>query len=148
MEEKKDYPPDFLKLLAERLRDVREMFQAGMRVMPGTDVAVLLIWPGYSLHDELRLLVEQVGLTPMEALISATRAPAEFFGMDGNLGTIQEGKIADMVLLDSNPLDDIKNARSIVAVVCGGKWISKSEIQEMLSQCAVRAQQENSKSQK
>ncbi len=148
VEEKKDYPPGFIKLLDERLRDVREMFQAGMSVMPGTDVAVLLVWPGFSLHDELRLLVEQVGLTPMEALISATRAPAEFFGVDGNPGTIQEGKIADMVLLESNPLDDIKNTRSIAAVVSGGRFISKSEIQEMLAECAVRAQQENSKSER
>lgn len=148
VEEKKDYPPGFIKLLDEQLRDVREMFQAGMRIMPGTDVAVLLVWPGFSLHDELHLLVDKVGLTPMEALISATRAPAEFLGMDRDLGTIQEGKIADMVLLDNNPLEDIKKTRSIAAVVSGGRLFSKSEIQEMLTVCAKRAQQTNSRSSK
>jgi len=148
VEEKKDYPPGFLKLLDEQRCDVREMIQAGMRVMAGTDVAVLLIWPGYSLHDELRLLVDDAGLTPMEAIISATRSPAEFFGMDGSLGTIQEGKIADLVVLEANPLDDIRNTRSITAVVSNGRLFAKTEIQEMLAECAMRARKENRDSRK
>ena len=119
------------------------MFQAGMRVMPGTDVAVLLVWPGYSLHDELRLLVDQVGLAPMEAIISATRSPAEFLGLDGSLGTVREGKIADLVVLDNNPLDDIKNTQSITAVVSNGRFFSKAEIQNLLAECATHAQKEN-----
>ena len=143
VEEKKDYPPGFQKLMDERLRDAREMFQAGMRVMPGTDVAVLLVWPGYSLHDELRLLVDQVGLAPMEAIISATRSPAEFLGLDGSLGTVREGKIADLVVLDYNPLDDIKNTQSITAVVSNGRFFSKAEIQNLLAECATHAQKEN-----
>ncbi|MGH9768432.1 MAG: amidohydrolase family protein, partial [Blastocatellia bacterium] len=112
-EEKKGMSDDLTKLLAERLRDLREMRRAGVRLLPGTDVAVLLIWPGFSLHDELRLLVEQVGMTPMEALLSATRFPAEIFGMQETLGTIEPGQIADLALLDANPLDDIRNTTKI-----------------------------------
>ena len=69
------------------------MHKAGVRIVPGTDVAVLLIYPGFSLHDELQLLVKYVGLTPMEAIISATRYPAEFFGMQETLGTIEKGRL-------------------------------------------------------
>jgi imidazolonepropionase-like amidohydrolase len=138
----KTYPPELQALLRESSRDLREMHQSGVRIMPGTDVAGLLIWPGFSLHEELRLLVEQVGMTRMEALLSATRAPAEFLGLAQDWGTIQEGKIADLVLLDRDPLENIQNTRSIAAVLFGGRLFSKSDIQKMLAECAARAQQE------
>ena len=109
------------------------MHKAGVRLMPGTDVASLLIYPGYSLHDELQLLVKDVGLTPMEAIISATRYPAEFFGMQKTLGTIEKGKIADLVLLEENPLADIKNTKQIAAVVLHGRYFSKEALGKMLS---------------
>lgn len=131
-EEKKGMTDDLTRLLAERLRDLREMRRAGVRMLPGTDVAVLLIWPGFSLHDELRLLVEQVGMTPMEALLSATRFPAEFMGMRETLGTIEPGKIADLALLDANPLDDIRNTAKIHAVIVNGRYFPKEKLQRML----------------
>jgi imidazolonepropionase-like amidohydrolase len=92
-----------------------------------------LIYPGYSLHDELQLLVKYVGLTPLEAIISATRYPAEFFGMQNRLGTIEKGKIADLVLLDANPLDDIGNTKRIIAVVLNGRYLSKEAREMMLA---------------
>jgi predicted amidohydrolase len=138
-EEKKGMSDDLTRLLAERLRDLREMRRSGVRLLPGTDVAVLLIWPGFSLHDELRLLVEQVGLTPMEALISATRFPAEFFGMQETLGTIEPGKIADLVLLDANPLDDIRNTAKIRACIVNGGYFQKEKLQRMLNDVEVAA---------
>ncbi|MFB3127758.1 MAG: amidohydrolase family protein, partial [Candidatus Acidiferrales bacterium] len=73
--------------------------------MAGTDVPNPYCFPGFSLHEELALL-GQAGFTPMEALQAATRNPAEFLGKLGELGTIEEGKIADLVVLDADPLED------------------------------------------
>jgi len=134
LEEKKQPSPfELAKLKEVLIKDLQEMRKAGVRLMPGTDVAVLLIYPGYSLHDELQLLVKYVGLTPMEAIISATRYPAEFFGMQNRLGTIEKGKIADLVLLDANPLDDISNTKRIAAVVLNGRYLSKESRERMLA---------------
>jgi imidazolonepropionase-like amidohydrolase len=85
------------------------------------------------LYEELALLVE-AGLTPMEALQSATRNPAAFLGKLDSLGTIERGKIADLILLDANPLEDIRNVQKINAVVFGGKLISKSSLEAMRGQ--------------
>ncbi len=131
--ERKEFSFDFKKFVPSLLRDLREMRESGVRLMPGTDVAVVLIYPGFSLHDELRLLVTEVGMTPMEALVSATRHPAEFFGMQYSLGTIEKGKIADLVLLEANPLDEISNTRKITAVVVNGRFLPKSTLQRMLA---------------
>lgn len=133
LEEKKQPSPiDIAKLKEILIKDLQEMHISGVRLMPGTDVGVLLIYPGYSLHDELQLFVKYVGLTPMEAIISATRYPAEFFGMQKTLGTIEKGKIADLVLLDANPLDDIGNTKQIAAVVLNGRYFSKKARETML----------------
>jgi len=134
LEEKKEPSPvDFAKLIEVLIKDLQEMHKAGVRIMPGSDVATLLIYPGYSLHDELGLLVKYVGLTPMQAIVSATRYPAEFFGMQKTLGTIEKGKIADLVLLDANPLDDISNTKQIAAVVLNGRYYSKEAREKMLA---------------
>ncbi len=132
LEEKKQPSPfDLAKLKETLVKDFQEMHKAGVRLMPGTDVGVLLIYPGYSLHEELQMLVKYVGLTPMEAVISATRYPAEFFGMQDSLGTIEEGKIADLVLLEADPLKDISNTQKITAVVISGRFLPKAELQRM-----------------
>lgn len=86
-----------------------------------------LMFPGFTVHDELELLVRRIGWTPLQAIIGLTRAPAEHFGLHRELGTIEPGKMADLVLLDGDPLQDIRQTRRIRAVVCGGRLIERAE---------------------
>jgi imidazolonepropionase-like amidohydrolase len=111
---------------------VAPMRRAGVEFLAGTDVINPYCFPGFSLHDELGLLVE-AGLSPMEALQAATLNPARFLGREKDLGTVEKGKIADLVLLDASPLDDIGNTRKIDSVVFGGKLLPKAELQKMLA---------------
>src|SRR6266511_1504377 len=89
-------------------------------------------WKGVSLHDELKVFV-QAGMTPMEALQTATLKPARYLGMTDAFGTVELGKVADLVLLDANPLDEISNTQKISAVVVNGRLITKSELRQMLA---------------
>jgi imidazolonepropionase-like amidohydrolase len=108
------------------------MFRAGVPFMAGTDTAAgVHVFPGFSLHQELSLFV-RAGLTPMQALQTATRNPAEFMGRLKDLGTIEQGKLADLVLLDANPLDDIGNTRRIRAVVLAGRYLDRNRLDQML----------------
>jgi imidazolonepropionase-like amidohydrolase len=118
------------------LAQVREMRAAGVRIMAGSDVAVLNIFPGASLHEELRLFVDSVGMSPLEALASATREPAEWLGLADSVGTIASGKVADLVLLDANPLDDITNTRRIAAVVMRGHLFQRDDLDALMAAVA------------
>ena len=109
-----------------------EMQQAGVRFMAGTDAAAPNVFPGSSLHDDLAFLV-QAGLTPMEALQTATRNPAEFLGRLDPQGTIAVGKNADVLLLDANPLDDIRNTQKIRAVILRGKLLDRAALDQLLA---------------
>jgi len=131
--ERKDLSEDDIrygkKLLQRQFDLVKKMQRAGVKIMAGTDFP-----PERSrLYEELSLLVE-AGLTPMQALQSATRNPAVFLGRLDSLGTIERGKIADLVLLDANPLEDISNVQKISAVLFGGKLIPKSSLETMRKQ--------------
>jgi hypothetical protein len=127
----------FERALPTGLKHLREMRQAGVRIMAGSDVAVLNIFPGATLHEELRLFVDSVGMTPMEALASATQKPAEWLGLADSVGTIESGKVADLVLLDADPLADITNTRRIAAVMLRGKLFRRSDLDAVLA--AVKA---------
>ena len=118
------------------LRHFREMREAGVRLMAGSDVAVLNVFPGTSLHEELRLFVDSLGMSPMEALASATREPAEWLGLADSVGTIEPGRVADLVLLDANPLADINHTRRIAAVVLRGKLFQRAELDALLASAA------------
>lgn len=120
------------EIFQRQIELVKAMHQAGVELLAGTDTPNPYCFPGFSLHDELALLVE-AGLTPMEALQAATRNPAKYLGLLDSLGTVEEHKIADLVLLGADPMEDIGNTRRIDAVVVGGRLISKSELQAMLA---------------
>ncbi len=103
------------------LRITGEMHRAGVKLLAGTDTgANPLCWPGIGLHNELELLVH-AGLSPAEALKTATINPAEFLGLTSDFGTVTPGKVADLVILNGNPLEDIRAVRDIEAVVRRGK---------------------------
>jgi len=111
---------------------VGEMHRAGVKILAGTDLGNPYVYPGFSLHDELALLV-QAGLTPLEALQTAIINPAKFFGKEKELGTIEKGKLADLVLLDANPLADINNTRKINAVVLNGRLLDRAALDKLLA---------------
>ncbi len=127
-------PEDFAfrTMLFEKSRDfVSDLRRAGVPLMAGTDAIDAYVLPGFSLHQELELLVA-AGLTPMEALQTATRNPAQFLGALNSRGTIETGKIADLVLLTANPLSDIRHTRRIAGVVLGGKYLAEAALRQML----------------
>ena len=120
------------RLMAASLRIVGKMNAAGVPIMAGTDTAAPFVFPGSSLHEELALLVE-AGLTPMQALQAATKYPAEFLGKLQSQGTVEQGKVADLVLLDANPVDDIHNTQKILAVILRGKLLDRIFLNELLT---------------
>jgi hypothetical protein len=122
----------FRKHLPEMQRNLREMRMAGVEFLAGTDTAVLLMYPGFSLHDELRKLVRDVGFTPMEVLRIATSNVAAFYGEETQFGGIEAGEAADLVLLDSDPLADIQNTRTIRGVMARGRWFDRSALNTLL----------------
>ena len=126
------------KVLQKQFEIVGAMQKAGVPILAGTDTGNPFCFPGFSLHEELALLVI-AGLTPVDALRAATLNPAKFFGLDQTLGTIERGKIADLVLLDANPLLDIRNTQRINAVVSNGRLFDRKALDKMLSEAAVSA---------
>jgi len=114
--------------------DVHRMRELGVNILAGTDAGSVLVYPGFGLHEELRRLVEDAKLSPRDALWSATVGPARFARLDDRLGTLSAGKIADIVLLDADPLAEIRNSRRIFAVVQAGTFFSRADLDEILRQ--------------
>jgi imidazolonepropionase-like amidohydrolase len=114
----------------------REMHEAGVDLLAGSDVAVLNIYPGSSLHDELQLFVSKVGMTPAEALDRATLRSARFLGIGDSVGTIERGKIADLILLEADPLQDIANTQRIAAVMSRGVFYDKAGLARLFEAVA------------
>ena len=134
-QEQKDKEKIFLE---KAMAVISQMKKAGIQFLAGVDVPNHYLYPGFSLHEELALLVE-AGLTPMEALQAATINPAKFLGITDSLGTIEKGKIADLVLLDANPLTDIHNTQMINAVFVNGKYLPKEILKQMLQEVEIAA---------
>ena len=101
------------------------LHKAGVPIVAGTDQAV----PGYSLYREIELYAE-AGFTPMEAIQAATLVPARALGVSKNVGTVEVGKRADLILLDANPLDDIHNIRSVRYVIANGVMYTTARLWE------------------
>ena len=114
---------------------------AGVPVLTGTDACIPIVIPGYSMHQELVELVE-AGLSPYQALEAGTHGPARFLGGENTFGTIETGKQADLVLLDRNPLDDIRKTREIAGVMLRGKWLDRLAIDELLLGILIRKRAE------
>ena len=113
-------------------RDLREMKDAGVEFLAGSDAAVVFMYPGSSLHGELESLVRNVGMTPAEALRAATINPAAFFGMKDDLGSVEGGQLADLVLLSGNPLKDISNSNQIVGTMARGRWFDRAALDDLM----------------
>ena len=133
--------PDVERLqYARQLEVVGLMRRAGVEFLAGTDVANPFCLPGFSLHDELELFV-QAGFTPVEAIRTATLNPARFLGTEADFGTVAKGKIADLVLLEANPLESISNTRKINSVVMNGQVMDRASRDVLLAKAQLTAGQ-------
>lgn len=118
---------------------VHRLHARGVPFLAGTDTpAGVDVIPGTSLHHELARFVD-AGFSPLEALQTATINPARFLGRAAELGTVEPGKLADLVVLDRNPLADIANTRAIAAVVAAGRYLSRDELDRILREVATAA---------
>lgn len=118
---------------AATLALVRTLAREGVPFLAGTDLGGSYIFPGSGLHDELVLMVE-AGLSPPEVLRSATLEPARLLGRQDEIGSITVGKLADLVLLNANPLEDITNTQKIEAVVLGGRYLDRRRLDQLLAE--------------
>lgn len=110
---------------------VKTLHRAGVRILAGTDAPMPQVYPGFSLHKELELLVE-AGLSPADALRAATIWPAEFLGISDISGSVALGKRADLLLLEGNPLPDISQTQHIRAVVLNGRLLQRPDLERLL----------------
>ncbi|MFY0697231.1 MAG: amidohydrolase family protein [Balneola sp.] len=113
---------------------VKPMYDSGVNILAGSDSGPFnsFTYPGQSLHKELELLVN-AGLTPQEALITSVINGPKFFGLENEYGSIEAGKMADLLILEQNPLEDITNTSSVYNVVAGGKWYSENALNDLMN---------------
>ena len=115
--------------LLEKL--VKGLSDANVKMVAGTDAPVPTVVPGFSLHDELKDMVA-AGLTPYQAIRTATANAAEFLGVLDIAGTVSIGKRADLILVEGNPLEDVANTSRLAGVMVRGRWIAKDELRDIL----------------
>ncbi len=123
---------------AATLALVRTLAHEGVPFLAGTDLGGGYIFPGFGLHDELVLMVE-AGLSPLDAIRAATLEPARYLSATDSLGTVAPGKLADLVLLDANPLEDIRNTQRIRAVVLNGRLLDRAALDALLDKARAAA---------
>jgi imidazolonepropionase-like amidohydrolase len=129
--------PDSVRT-AERLRRfefqrslTQVLHEAGVPLLAGTDTPNPLMVPGYSLHHELRNLVD-AGLTPYQAIVTATVAPAQFLGQVGTFGVITAGARADLILVEGDPLTNLETLEHPVGVMVRGEWLPRERLAELV----------------
>jgi imidazolonepropionase-like amidohydrolase len=110
---------------------VQELHHMGAPLMIGTDLANPYVFAGFAVHEEMRLF-QEAGIPPDDVLRAATIVPARFCGLGKALGTVQEGKVASLVLLRGNPLDDVSNASRIEGVFLRGRWLDRAALDTLL----------------
>jgi imidazolonepropionase-like amidohydrolase len=129
-------PPEERRVAEAELRSgvalVGLLHEAGVPLLAGSDTGNPFVIPGFSLHAELELLV-RAGLSPLAALQTATVNPARFLEATDSLGTVEAGKLADLVLLDADPLADIRNAAKIRAVITNGRYLDRTALDLLLA---------------
>jgi imidazolonepropionase-like amidohydrolase len=121
---------------AKMLEEIRRAQTLGVHLLAGTDITIPYTYPGFSLHDELELFVE-AGLTPMQALETATTNPSLFLGLSKTWGRIEPGYTANMVLLNADPLVDISNMNKIDSVVVGGQRLDRAQLDQLLNDAKI-----------
>ena len=115
------------------MRRTGELHAVGAPIAAGTDTPIGWSIPGYSLHTELEQFVD-IGMTPQEALHTATVRPAEFFGLDSEMGELRAGFIADGVLLDANPLQNIRHTRRVQGVLHRGRFLNRPDLDRLVAE--------------
>ena len=126
-----------MRYVEVRNRLVKAIADSGGKIMAGSDTPEWFFGYGWTIHRELESLVA-AGLTPHQALAAATRTPAEFLRALKEWGTIENGKRADLLLLEANPLEDIRNTTRIEAVAVGGRWLDRAERERMIAEAVER----------
>ena len=117
---------------------VAELHRAGVPLMIGTDLVIPGIIPGYAVHEEMALW-QEAGLSAADILRSATIVPAHFMGLDERLGTVEAGKVASLVLVRGNPLDDIRNAGQVEGVFLRGQYFNRADLERLLAEARALA---------
>jgi len=131
-----DFQPDAAQKLVEIRRELtKALYDGGAPIALGSDAPQFFNVPGFSIHHEMRMMVD-AGLTPYEVLVTGTRKPAIYFEKEDVFGTVQEGRRADLLLLEANPLEDIAHVQDRAGVMVNGNWMPEEEIQERLEEIA------------
>ncbi len=126
------------EIVALRDRILLALHRAGARLILGADSPQVFSVPGFSLAREIRAMVE-AGIPTYAVLEAATKNPAAFFGREAEFGTVEVGKRADLILVDGNPLEDIRNVHRQAGVMVRGRWLPKAEVDRLLVEIAGRA---------
>ena len=112
---------------------MKEIQANGKGLLLGSDAPQIFNVPGFSIHHEMETMLA-AGLSPLEIIQSGTINVAEYLGESENFGEVKEGMVADIILVGSNPLDDIKALKDLKGVMARGQWVSKEDIDKRLKE--------------